>query len=133
MLESLLVPLLVPLEGGLLDFVQGKNADVLTTVRDVGLTIAVFFIVFKAIEAKFSMARVVIALMAAGIFLWGLNNVDTIKGWFKNEAEASTPVQVVHPGPPSGSAGDASGDTRSGPPATGSGSSSSGGGSGERP
>lgn len=134
MLESLLVPLLVPLAGGgVLDWVQGKNADVLVTLREVVITIAVVFVVFKAIEAKFTIARIVMAVLAAGIFLWAVMNIDTIQDWVTKEAEASPQIQMVHPGPPSGSAGDASGDTRSGPPATGSGSSSSGGGSGERP
>lgn len=115
-LFGLLVPLVVPMEGGILDFITGKSSQTTETVKNVAIAVAVIFFLWKAIEAKFAVGRIIMSLLAVGLVVWGVYNVMTLKDRVDSEINSAPQpghtVQIRHPGPPPG---DGSGDATGGP------------------
>lgn len=81
--------LLTPSAGGILDWVDTKSTQATTTVRGVSILLAIIFVVVAAVVSRMAMARVIIAGIAAGLFIWIVFNVTSIQDRVGNELEAS--------------------------------------------
>lgn len=108
-LYGLVVPLMAPMEGGILDFINGKTSQTTETVKNVAIVVAVIFFLWKAIEAKFALGRIIMSLLAVGLVVWGVYNVMTMKNRVDGEVNSAPrpgqTVQVRHAGPPPGDGG----------------------------
>lgn len=89
-------PAVVPMAGGdgILDWLTLKNSQTQTLLRGVAITLGVIFVVIQGVSSRGAMARIIISLIAAGIFVWGVYSVTDIKDRIENEVNAMGP-QVV--------------------------------------
>ena len=86
---------------GILDWLTSKNSQTQTLLRAVAVTLAIIFVIVQAVASRGAMARIIISLVAAGIFVWGVWSVTDIKDRVDNEVNASGPAVVqVGPGSP---------------------------------
>lgn len=95
----------VPMAGsgdGILDWLTAKNGQTQTVLRGIAVTLGVLFVIWQGVSSRGAMARVIIAIVAAGIFIWGVWNVTAIKDRVDKEVNASGPtvVQLVHTADP---------------------------------
>lgn len=75
---------MVPLQG-VFDFVNGLAADLKSTVSVVVVAMAILFIVVNAIASKLSVAKIVGAIVTAGILIAGVLGIDVVSGMFTSE------------------------------------------------
>ena len=87
---------------GLLDWLTAKNGQTQTVLRGLAVTLGIIFVIWAAVASRGAMARIIIAIVAAGVFIWGVFNVTSIKDRVGNEVNASGPsvVQLAHPDGP---------------------------------
>ena len=76
---------------GILDWLTSKNSQTLSLLRAMAVTVGVIFVMWQAIASRGAMARIIIAIMAAGVFVWGVFNVTSIRDRVDNEVN-SAPV-----------------------------------------
>lgn len=74
--------------GGILDWVDTKSTQATTTVRGVSILLAIIFVVVAAVVSRMAMARILIAGIAAGLFIWIVFNVTSIQDRVGNEIDA---------------------------------------------
>lgn len=74
--------------GGIIDWLTGKNAAVQTLGRGFSITAGIIFVIYQALISRGAMARVIIAGIAAGIFIWIVFNVTDLKDRVGNEVNA---------------------------------------------
>jgi len=74
--------------GGIIDWLTGKNAAVQTLSRAFSITAGIIFVIYQAIVSRGAMARVIIAGIAAGIFIWIVFNVTDLQTRVQNEVNA---------------------------------------------
>ena len=99
--QGVAVPVTVPMAGsggGILDWLTAKNSQTQSVLRGLAVTLGIVFVIWQAVSSRGAMARVIIAIVAAGVFIWGVWNVTDIKDRVGNEVNASGPlvVQVTH-------------------------------------
>ena len=70
---------------GILDWLTSKNSQTLSLLRAMAVTVGVIFVMWQAIASRGAMARIIIAIMAAGVFVWGVFNVTSIRDRVDNE------------------------------------------------
>lgn len=92
--------------GGILDWVDNKASQATNTIRGVTVLLAILFVVVAAVMSRMSMARVLIAGIAAGLFIWIVFNVTSIQDRVDSEINASGAVTgSTVSGPVAGPAG----------------------------
>jgi hypothetical protein len=64
---------------GIIDWLTGKNAAVQTLGRGFSITAGIIFVIYQAFVSRGAMARIIIAGIAAGIFVWIVWNVTGLK------------------------------------------------------
>lgn len=79
---------------GLLDTAEEKNTQFQNLLRGFAVTAGIGFIIWQGIQSRGAMARIFLAIIAAGIFIWGVWSVIDVKDRVSNEFE-SAPA-VVH-------------------------------------
>jgi len=96
-------PLAIPMAGGsgtgILDWLTAKNAQTQTLLRAVAVTLGIIFVIIQAVASRGAMARIIISLIAAGIFIWGVWSVTSIKDRVQNEVGMGSVAVQVDPGP----------------------------------
>lgn len=73
---------------GLIDWVTSKNAAIQSLGRGMSITFAIIFVIYQAILSRGAMARVIVAGLAAAIFVWIVWNVTSLKDRVDNEVNA---------------------------------------------
>ena len=90
---------------GILDWLTAKNTQTQSVLRGVAVTLGIIFVIIQAVASRGAMARIIVSLIAAGIFIWGVWSVTDIKDRVQNEfGTGSTVIQadsaaVTAPGP----------------------------------
>ena len=74
---------------GVLDMLTTLNTETLTVLRALAVTLAVVFVIWQAVVSRMAMARIIVATLAAGIFVWAVLNVTAVKDLVNNELNAS--------------------------------------------
>lgn len=87
---------------GVLDWLTAKNSQTQTLLRAVAVTLGIIFVIIQAVASRGAMARIIISLIVAGIFIWGVWSVTDIKDRVGNEVNSMGPsvVQVDPASPP---------------------------------
>ena len=90
---------------GFLDLISSKNTAFQVVLRGVAVTIGILFVVWQGVSSRGAMARIIVAALAAGVFVWAVFNITAIKDRVGNEVDASGPVngqlvELVHLPPP---------------------------------
>lgn len=78
---------------GILDWVTAKNTQTQAVLRAVAVTLGIIFVIMQAVASRGAMARIIISLIAAGLFIWGVWSVTDIKDRVGNEMSMG-PVAV---------------------------------------
>ncbi|WP_298329459.1 hypothetical protein [Haloactinopolyspora sp.] len=64
---------------GLLDWASQTAVDVRPVLQTVAITVAVLFVIYKAVQSKFSFGTIIVSALAAGVFIWAVFNVTTLR------------------------------------------------------
>lgn len=99
---ALVHPMAVPAAAGgtgLLDWLTNKLTDLQGVFRLLSVVGGMGFVIWQGIQSRGAMARIIIAGIAAGIFIWIVWNVTNLQARVGNEVNASgTHSQLVaHP------------------------------------
>lgn len=86
---------LIPLEG-VLDWITKKNVQTQSVLMAVAITIGIIFVIWQALLSRGAMARIIIAALAAGIFVWAVWNITSLKNMVGGEFTASISLTPVH-------------------------------------
>ena len=84
--------------GGLIGKATDLNTSAQTLARGVAITLGIIFVIWQALASRGAMARIIVSLVAAGVFVWGVFNVTKVKDWVDEDLAAgvvSEQVQVV--------------------------------------
>lgn len=73
---------------GILDWLTGKSAEAQSLFRALSITFGIGFIIWQAIISRGALARIVIAALAAGVFVWAVWNVTALKNRVDNEVNS---------------------------------------------
>lgn len=88
---------------GFIDWATNLNNEVKTLVLAVVWTLGILFVVIQGVATRGSMARIILAGIGAGIFIWIAHNVMDVSDSVGNELPGAAPaVEIVHTGPSSG-------------------------------
>lgn len=68
----------VSIQAGLIDWAEQTAVDIRPILQTVALTVAVLFVIYKAVHSKFSFGTIVVSALAAGVFVWAVFNVDSL-------------------------------------------------------
>lgn len=90
----------LPMSGtGILDWVTTKNTQTQTVLRAVAVTVGIIFVIVQAVMSRLAMARVIISLLAAGLFIWGVWSVTDIQDRVGDEFASGPGIVLVAPEP----------------------------------
>lgn len=70
---------------GVFDFVNSLSADLKATVTVLVVVLAIVYVVVNAVASKLSIAKIVGALVTAGILIAGVLGIDGIAAMFTSE------------------------------------------------
>ena len=73
-----------------------KNSQTQSLLKAMAVTVGVLFVIWQAIASRGAMARIIIAIIAAGVFVWGVFNVTTIKDRVGNEVNSAPTPTAAH-------------------------------------
>ena len=74
---------------GVLDMLTTLNTETQAVLRALAVTLAVVFVIWQAVVSRMAMARIIVATLAAGIFVWAVLNVTAVKDLVNNELNAT--------------------------------------------
>lgn len=81
---------------GLLDFLEDKSDEAMTTARAVALLLALVFFIWQVVASRAALARMIVAGLAAGLFVWLVFNITDVKDRVDEEINsAGLPVMNV--------------------------------------
>ena len=79
----------VPMEStGLLDLLSSKNTAVQVFLRGLAVTLGIIFIIYQGVVSRGALARIIVAGLAAGLFVWIVFNVTALQNRVDNEVNA---------------------------------------------
>ena len=99
---ALVHPMAVPAAAGgtgLLDWLTNKLTDLQAVFRLLSVVGGMGFVIWQGISSRGAMARILIAGIAAGVFIWIVWNVTALQSRVGNEVNASGTYSqlVAHP------------------------------------
>jgi len=84
--------------GGILDWATNFNTSAQTLIKGIAVTIGVVFVIVRGIASRGSMAAIVVAAIAAALFVAVVFNIPALKDTVQNDLPgASAVVQTVTP------------------------------------
>lgn len=82
-------------DGGWFDWAETLNSDTQNLLKGVAITLGIVFVIIAGVKSHGSMARIIIAAFAAGIFVWVVWNITSVKDKVGNDINALAPPEVV--------------------------------------
>lgn len=100
-MHDILLTVIIPLEStGIFDWFNEKNASAQAAARGFSITAAIIFVIVTAIISKLAAARVIIAGIIAGIFVWIVFNVTDLENRVDNEMSGGVAAVQAAPDHP---------------------------------
>lgn len=89
-------------QAGLLNWTDGMSERLRNVIQAVAITVAVVFVVYKAVQSKFAIGTIIVSALAAGVFVWIVHNVTSLQDSVGEDMPGSAPVveYVDSAGPP---------------------------------
>lgn len=75
----------VPTQDGLIDLVTDRNRAAQLALRGLALTVAIVFVLYKAVASKLSFGTIIMSGITAGLLVWLVFNVTAIEDRVDNE------------------------------------------------
>jgi hypothetical protein len=82
----------ITIQSGLLDWTTDTASNLQTVLRVVAITVAILFVVFKAVQSKFAIGTIIVSALAAGVFIWIVYNVTALRDTVGEDLPGSAPV-----------------------------------------
>lgn len=79
---------------GLIDWGNTKVNEVGTLFRGLSIVVGIGFVIFQAISSRGAMARVIIAGLAAAVFIWIVFNVTELRDRVGDEVNSAPAAQL---------------------------------------
>lgn len=95
-----IAPISVQADGGILDKATTLNSDIQTLVRAVAITLGIIFVIVAAVASRGGLARIFIAALAAGAFIYIVFNITQVKDMVGNDLAAAPAIVQVLDEPP---------------------------------
>ena len=73
---------------GILDWIDAKNTQAISMLRAVAVTLGILFVIWQALASRGAMARVIVAGLAAGVFVWVVFNVTALRDRVDDEVNS---------------------------------------------
>lgn len=86
------------MQTGLLDWASTTAVDLQPVLRTVAVTVAIVFVIYKAVQSKFSLGTIVVSALAAGIFVWLVFNVEQLTDTIGEDLPGGTSAPGSTPG-----------------------------------
>ncbi|PSL06961.1 hypothetical protein CLV30_102350 [Haloactinopolyspora alba] len=77
---------------GILDWASATAVDLRPVLQTVAITVAVLFVIYKAVQSKFSLGTIVVSALAAGVFVWVVFNVNTLSDTIGEDLPGDSPA-----------------------------------------
>lgn len=77
---------------GLLDWASETAVDLRPVLQTVAITVAVLFVIYKAVQSKFSLGTIVVSALAAGVFVWVVFNVNSLSDTIGEDLPGDSPA-----------------------------------------
>lgn len=82
---------------GVIDWLTNKLADLQALFRTLSVVGGMGFVIWQGIQSRGAMARIIIAGIAAGVFIWIVWNVTNLQARVGNEVNASSSYSQLVP------------------------------------
>lgn len=82
---------------GFLDWATNLNASTLSLVRGIAITLGVLFVIIRAVSSRGAMAQIIVAGIAAAIFVWIIFNVTQLRDTVGNDLPGAVGVVTIPP------------------------------------
>jgi hypothetical protein len=83
---------------GFFGWLRQIAGQVLTVIKVIGIVSAIGFVVYTAVVSKMQIGKVLMSLLVAAIFIWGLLNVDVITKKLDTDATNPAGGETITPG-----------------------------------
>ncbi len=80
------------IQAGLLNWTDGMSERLRGVIQAVAITVAVVFVVYKAVQSKFAIGTIIVSALAAGVFVWIVHNVTSLQDSVGEDMPGSAPV-----------------------------------------
>lgn len=84
--------------GGVIDWGNGKVAELGSFFRGFSVVAGIGFVIFQALVSRGAFSRIIVSGLAAAVFIWIVWNVTNLKDRVGKDLQASHSVVWVHPG-----------------------------------
>ncbi|WP_026877971.1 hypothetical protein [Jiangella gansuensis] len=84
----------VVIHAGLLDWTSETATNLQDVLRVVAITVAILFVVYKAVQSKFAIGTIVLSALAAGVFIWLVFNVTDVSDTVGEDLPGSAPASA---------------------------------------
>lgn len=81
--------------GGVLDWVNQKNAETLTAVRGLSGTVAVIFVIWAWVKSRGSLIAIILAIITAAVGFFGVWNITDISDRVDTEVNGAPSRSVL--------------------------------------
>lgn len=78
--------------GGITDFLGAKNQAVANLFRGISITLGLGFVIWHGLKSRGALTKIITAGIAAGVFIWIVFNVTSIKDRVNNEMNTGSPT-----------------------------------------
>src|SRR5690625_850238 len=85
---------------GLLDWVDDKSEEAKNVARTVAVLLAIVFFIWNVLASRGALARMIMAGLAAGLFIWIVFNVTELRDRVGEEVNTAPVVQTTEYGSP---------------------------------
>ena len=87
----------ISIQAGLIDWTTDTASNLQTVLRVVAITVAILFVVYKAVQSKFAIGTIIVSALAAGVFIWIVYNVTALRDTVGEDLPGSAPAsQQIH-------------------------------------
>jgi len=83
--------------GGFIDLGNDKLAELEVLFRGLSVVAGIGFVIFQAISSRGAIARIIVAGLAAGLFIWIVWNVSDLETMVDDEINAGSTFELQQP------------------------------------
>lgn len=77
---------------GIFGWTCSTASSIQGVIRVVAITVAIIFVVYKAVSSKFAIGTIIVSALAAGIFIWIVFNVTALRDQVAPNMPGAAPV-----------------------------------------
>lgn len=67
-------------KASIFDWINNLGSEAMIAITVIAGVLAAIFVIMAGVSSQGRMGKIVVALISAGIFVWGVSNIDTLSG-----------------------------------------------------